>query len=229
MEKRREAKELLQGLHSHFGSNINSLTPAVVTLIDRIDLYSRVTDEIRVIILRLYCNGDKQKISCAELLGEIFSDFSQAMYLFSVGLIVPARMLIRRALELGLAFLYMWDMPHEYWGWAEHGDDLSFTGMIEHLSSPKYATHLANVRGTLAFNQRAIREMYRSLSETVHGKHDDLPPLSPRRFDLVDVGIDKHLQLTINVQRSLVDMWCGRFCEIRELVDKQFPQPLWRN
>jgi hypothetical protein len=69
------------------------------------------------------------------------------MYLLSVGLIVPARMLTRRAFELGLGAVYMWDLPHKYWGWAKHDHDLGFTEMIEHLTSQSYLTHLANVQG----------------------------------------------------------------------------------
>lgn len=224
--KRRETIDLLESLHSHFGSNISQMTPDIVTLVDKVDISSRQIDNIRITVLREYCGDDKQKIGCADLLGEIFADFSQAMYLFSIGLIVPARMLVRGALELGLAFLYFWDMPHEYWGWSKHGSDLNITGMIEHLGSQKYAAHLANVNGTSACDPAYLKKTYRDLSETVHGKFVDMPALSPRRFNLLETGVDKHFHMTVGVQRALVDLWCGRFPNLRTFIDRQSPQQL---
>jgi len=152
------------------------MSPETLAFLETIDINSRIIAAIRTELRATYCGSDCQKLECADILDEIFADFSQAMYLFSVGLIVPARMLIRQALELGIASVYMWDMPHEYWGWVKHGDDLSFSKMIEHLSSERYATHLRNINGITACNQAHLKGFYRSLSNTVHGKFNELPP-----------------------------------------------------
>lgn len=197
--------------------------------IETIDINSRIIDSIRIKLRDTHALGDCQKVECADILAEIFADFSVAMYLFSVGLIVPARMLVRRALELGVASVYMWDMPHEYWGWIKHDDDLSFSKMIEHLASDRYATHLANIGGHTACDQKEFKEFYRGLSNTVHGKFDDLPPLSPERYKSSENNIEKHLKSTIEVQLALIRLWCGRFSSLHAFIDTEFPQPLRRS
>ena len=87
--------------------------------LEAIEVNCRCIDGIRHQLVDHYSNGQDHKRRCAQLLDEIFSDFALALYLFSVSLVVPARMLVRRALELGVASIYMWDLPHEYWGWSE--------------------------------------------------------------------------------------------------------------
>ena len=71
---------------------------SVMDLIEKVDVNSRIIDTVHSALRSTYSGGDSQKIACSDILDEIFADFSQAMYLFSVGLIVPARMLVRCAL-----------------------------------------------------------------------------------------------------------------------------------
>jgi hypothetical protein len=224
--QRQPLKELLENLHQHFGENITSMNSEVLALMESIDVSSRVIDSIRNELRENYCNSDVHKLHCADLCGEIFANFSQAMYLFSSGLVLPARMLVRTALELGIAVVYMWDMPHEYWGWVKHDEDISFSKMIAHLSTERYATHLANLGGKGVCDQNALKLYYASLSNTVHGKLSELPPLAPERFKVEGADIQKHLTLTINVQRALIDIWCGRFSTPSFFIEKQFPPPL---
>lgn len=227
--KRLPINHLLENLHTSFGTNIKDISPETLELIENIDINSRIIDAIRVELRAAYARDDSQKLGCTDILDEIFTDFSLAMYLFSVSLIVPARMLVRMALELGIASVYMWDIPHEYWGWVKHEDDLSFSKMIEHLSSDRYATHLANVHGKKACDQTQLKKFYSSLSNTVHGKLNDLPPLSPERYRFDKNNIQTHLKLTIEVQQALINIWSGRFPELGTFIEKKFPQPLRRS
>jgi hypothetical protein len=132
--QRQTITRLLGSLHTKFGGNIESLEQDTIKLFDKIDLNSRVIDGIRVALLADHCGTDSQKKNCAEILDEVFTDFTLAMYLFALGLNVPARMSVRRAFELGVASVYMWDLPHEYWGWKKFDTDLSFSNMVTHLT-----------------------------------------------------------------------------------------------
>lgn len=103
------------------------------------------------------------------------------MYLCSIGLIVQARMSVRRAFELGLATVYMWDLPHEYWGWRRGDEDLRFSAMVAHLNSGGFLESLKHLRGVESVqpicDQAEFQSIYRELSNTVHGKISGLPPL----------------------------------------------------
>ena len=110
---RNTVKELLCALHSNFGRNVEALSPETTPLLNSVDLNSRVISEAGNELSANYCSNDAHKRICTEILDEVFSDFSLAMYLCTIGLIVPARMSVRRAFELGLASVYMWDLPHE--------------------------------------------------------------------------------------------------------------------
>lgn len=143
LAKREPVTALLTTLHSKFAANLVALEPEVIQLIEIIDLKSRAIDGASVELQRIHFTSDAHKLQCAFLIQEVFADLCQAMYLLAIGLVVPARMSTRRALELGVAVLYMWDLPHEYWAWAKHDEDLSFSKMVDHLGSPGYISLIA--------------------------------------------------------------------------------------
>lgn len=225
---RQPVTDLLDSLHANFGKNISSLDAPAIALIDEIDLNSRIIDGIRMALQVEYCVTDFQKNLSNDLLDEIFSDFTTAMYLLAVGLIVPARMSARRAFELGIALVYMWDLPHEYWGWVKCDCDLSFSNMVNHLNSNGYLAYLSNnpqypVTETIC-EQAVFQGFYRKLSNTVHGKVDGLPPLAPDRFVAEKNGINKQLELICEVQDSIISLLLSRFSGIKSEIEKNFPQ-----
>lgn len=226
--QRQAITELLVSLHDKFGRNIKILNSETIFLFDKIDLNSRLINEIRAVLLIDYCGTDEHKKNCAEILDEVFADFTLAMYLLAVGLIVPARMSARRAFELGVASVYMWDLPHEYWGWKNSNMDLSFSNMVAHLNSVGYLAYLASIHGRpntdKIFDQTNFQRIYRELSNTIHGKAEGLPPLSPDRFATEKNGISEHLQLTNEVQDTLINFFYGRFHRLEEKISTQFPQ-----
>lgn len=225
---RQTVKELLASLHATFGTNVDAIESDASLVFDSIDLNSRIVSEIRTILLDEYCESDCQTEICAEILDEIFTDFTLAMYLFSIGLIVPARMSVRRAFELGLASVYMWDLPHEYWGWRQRDQDLSFSNMVSHLNSAGYLAHLAHTHGgshaASICDQAKFQLFYRELSNTVHGKLNGLPPLSPERFATEKNGQVLHLKLMIDVQAEIIRLLFGRFPGLKTKIEKIFPQ-----
>lgn len=193
-----------------------------------IDLNSRIISEIRSILSADYCDSESQKRICEEILEEVFTDFSIAMYLCAIGLIVPARMSIRRAFELGLATIYMWDLPHEYWGWRHQDQDLSFSAMVTHLNSIGYLEYIAQLQRVKSVppicNQSKFQSIYRELSNTVHGKISELPPLSPERFSQDKNGIEKHLKQTADAQNIIIQLLFARFQGLKLRIEAAFPQ-----
>jgi hypothetical protein len=224
---RQTTTDLLDSFHASFGKNIKNIPQDTISLFDNIELNSRIIDGIRATLLSDYCEKDNQKKNCAEILGEIFADFTLAMYLLGIGLIVPARMSARRAFELGLASVYMWDLPHEYWGWKTHDTDLSFSTMVTHLNSVGYLAYLAKIheRPTEVICEKTdFQRIYRELSNTVHGKSEGLPKLSPERFTAEKNDIAKHLQLAKEAQDTIINLFYGRFFKLKEKMETSFPQ-----
>jgi hypothetical protein len=225
---RQPVKDLLCTLHAKFSQNVHAIGAETSPLLDTIDLNSRIISEIRGILSADYCDSEGQKKICEEILEEVFTDFSLAMYLCAIGLIVPARMSVRRAFELGLATVYMWDLPHEYWGWRHRDQDLSFSAMVTHLNSVGYLEYLAQLQGTESVppicNQAKFQSIYRELSNTVHGKISGLPPLSPERFAPDRNGVEKHLEQTADAQEVVIRLLFARFQGLELRIETVFPQ-----
>ncbi|ALQ51372.1 hypothetical protein [Nitrosomonas ureae] len=225
---RQPVKDFLCTLHAKFSDNVHSIQAETLPLLDTIDLNSRIIYEIRTILSKDYCDNESQKRICKEILEEVFGDFSLAMYLCAIGLIVPARMSVRRAFELGLATVYMWDLPHEYWGWRNRDQDLSFSAMVTHLNSLGYLDYIGQLQGIESVpsicNQAKFQSLYRELSNTVHGKISGLPPLSPERFTPDKNEIEKHLKQTIEAQKFIIGLLFGRFQKMEPLIEAAFPQ-----
>lgn len=204
--------ELITGLHNKFGKCLEGLSPASLKLFDEIEQKCRVVGELRSTV---FAEAESRHAHCAEIFDEVFADFSVAMYLLAAGLIVPARMAVRRALELGVAAIYLSDMPHRYWGWRKHDEDLSFTEMVTHISSSSYESYIQNLHQLAApkklCDPKRLQAYYRDLSNTVHGKYDGLAPLSPDRFSGDDKNLRPHLEITLEVQKAVLDLIKNRF------------------
>lgn len=225
--QKQTTKEILISLHDKFGQSIDFLDSEAWKVIEKIDVNSRVISEIRTVLLEEHCDTEGQSRICSELLEEVFSDFSLAMYLCSIGLIVQARMSVRRAFEIGLATVYMWDLPHEYWGWRSGDQDLSFSVMVSHLNSCGYSEYMKHIRGgdnvSAICEQAKFQKIYRELSNTVHGKISQLPPLSPERFLPSRNGIIEHLALIASAQQAVIELLLGRFKELNQKIEETFP------
>jgi hypothetical protein len=224
---RQTEEQLLSNLHDNFGKNLANIDLTTKSLLESIDLNSRTISEIRNRLSLNCSNSDTQQAICSDVLDEVFTDFSIAMYLCTIGLIVPARMSARRGFELGLAAVYMWDLPHQYWGWRKDDVDLGFSEMVTHLNSKGYQAYLAHLASKsdskTICNQRRFQETYRALSNTVHGKFGDLPPLSPSRFVSEKNGVAKHLELIAEAQALVIELLLGRFDKLASEVHSALP------
>ncbi|MGJ0512445.1 hypothetical protein [Methylocystis sp.] len=227
-EKRRSIDSIFKELHATFGENISNLDRVCIEKLEFADLQSRAIYECRDKITNAYCGNEPHRAQCASILPEVFADFSISAYLISCGLTVPARMSCRRALEGGLAAIYMWDLPHEFWKWKRLDGDLSFSAMIEHLASNGFGAHVAAVKGLSEaeeyIDSSDFKKLYRKLSNTVHGKNEDLAPLEPGRYAPDSATIEKELILLIDAERLVLMALRKRFPLVDEYLNQQFPR-----
>lgn len=207
--QRQNLPDFLKSLHEMLGKNISHIDDDFLDTIEEIDTENRAIADLGNDIRTCYPGAGPHCELIAKLIDEVFSDVAQAMYLVACGLIVPGRMVTRRSLEMGLSIPFLWDQPHEYWSWAKHDADLSFTAMVNYLSSKGYQTHIEkmNTENTSSFDITEAQSLYRTLSNTVHGKIDSLPPLSPERFDIRTNGAKDHLdtlrRVTVLLHKTL--------------------------
>lgn len=221
---------VLVALHDGFGRNLTSIDDVYLPRLEKIDLQSRMISEAKSQLLMSYCSGPVQIKICEELLDEIFSDFSLAMYFCAGGLIVPSQMSTRRAFELGVAAIYLWDLPHAFWGWRNRDDDLSFSAMVAHLNSLGYIEYLQQLHDSPEIGspckQAEFQKIYRELSNTVHGKSSNLPALSPERFSLGNSQefVTKQFELIERAQASILKLIFGRFALLEHKIQELLPQ-----
>ena len=165
---------------------------------------------------------------CICVFEEIFGDTICSLYFAACALDKPAQMLLRRVLELGVAVVYLWDLPHKYWGWKCHDEDLAFREMLDHLTAESYLTFTAktnpNFIDTHLLDVGSVRKIYGELSDVTHGKVATFESVSPDRYNFTSADWQKHLSLTNSVQDILLKLWSNRFKAIAEQLPDVMPQ-----
>lgn len=162
------------------------------------------------------------------IFNEIFSDLTVATYLVHSAINNPAKILLRRVLELGISILFFWDLPHKFWGWKninEYETDLHFSENLNYLSSLGYKEYLINEYSidNWHVDKDELNELYRQLSNTIHGKHitftsnfEDYYSFSKKEFQI-------HESLILSCQNLIL-----RYLECRfpkEFIELQEKNP----
>jgi hypothetical protein len=164
---------------------------------------------------------------CCKIYDEIFSDGVLSIYLASSAMDKPANIVLRRIIELGLAAIYLWDMPHMAFSWNHHDQDLSFTEMLNHVNSKGYLFHINNenqtdIESELISASRA-QKIYGTLSDIVHGKITTFESSMPERFKFIEDEWNQFIALVEEVIGMLVKAYLRRF-DIATEVFKKVPQ-----
>jgi hypothetical protein len=164
---------------------------------------------------------------CCKIYDEIFSDGVAALYLASNAMDKPANIVLRRVFELGLAALYLWDMPHMAFSWDQHDQDLSFSEMLSHINSKGYISYVNEennscVEGELISSKRA-QEIYGILSDIVHGKIATFESSMADRFKFVKGDWEDFVKLIEEVVLMLLKAYLDRF-DLEEEIFEKLPQ-----
>jgi len=163
---------------------------------------------------------------CCKIYDEIFSDGVASLYLASNSIDKPANIVLRRVLELGVAAIYLWDMPHMAFSWDQHDQDLSFTDMLNHVNSKGYISYVNEENGIQIKNElvAAVRaqKIYGLLSDIVHGKIATFESSVDNRFKFVESEWRDFLGLIEEVVVMLLKAYLVRF-NLEVEVFKQLP------
>jgi hypothetical protein len=220
------AAEILRRLHGKFSANFVQMIKHPPPNVEMIEIKARAISEIgqRLVASRQLSLSQKYLVSVAD---DIFADITCSGYLAVLSLSGPAQIILRRALELGVGVIYLWDLPHLFWGWKDCDHDLNFREMVAHIESPAYITYLRNTLESMpptTFDGSAARGLYRKLSNIVHGKLDTATTLLEERYEPDLTGWSSHLDLTNDVLDAILHLWLLRFPKLRSELNATLPQ-----
>lgn len=164
---------------------------------------------------------------CCKIYDEIFSDGVSAIYLASNAMDKPANIVLRRILELGVAAIYLWDMPHVAYSWNSNDHDLSFSEMLKHVNSRGYLAYISNENSITVesdiFPSFICQQIYGNLSDIVHGKITTFESSLPDRFVFLEEDWNSFIVLVKDVLNLLINAHMVRYQISAELF-KRLPQ-----
>ncbi len=222
----KDVVSILTDLNKKFSKNLQTSLQHERERTQRIELKARAFVTIfNILIKEPNLNAAQKELTC--IFDEIFADIICSVYFASCSLDRPAEMLLRKVLELGVGFFYMWDMPHWFWAWKDHDRDLNFTEMILHLGSDGYKTLVAkenpNFHGQGVIDCTVAKSLFSSLSDTVHGKIKTFESLVEQRFNFNLADWSDHLENVEDVEDLLLKAFRNRFPSIGEKLEKEQP------
>lgn len=214
-------------LMAKFAANLDQSLKISIPQLSGAELKARACAEVgRILSQSQGLTSTQREITC--MFNEIFGDLVCSLCFAGCALDRPAQMVLRRVLELGIGTVYLWDLPHVFWGWKRHDHDLNFNAMLQHLTSDEYKTYIsfANPRfsGTQLLDQAEARKVYRDLSNAVHGKLSTFESLLSDRFTHTQKDWQAHLALTQTVEDLLLELWKNRFQEVEQDLPSAVPQ-----
>jgi hypothetical protein len=164
----------------------------------------------------------------AQYLKEVFADGVCAIYLAFSGLDTPARILIRRMLELGYVFLAYFDNPARFWDWNSNDKDISFSDLESTLGSEGYITFLSHAsRLDVATYRKAIvslRAAYSELSNVVHPKPYNFETTVDDAFAFNASHLQSVMRMQETVHKGLLYLIFCRFPLAYEHAEKIDPK-----
>jgi hypothetical protein len=221
-----EARDVLAELEKKFQANFARFIEEVQGSHQKIQLKARAIAALGQIASE---DGKLQpnQFGIIPMFDEVFADMVISIYLTACALDNPAQAALRRALELGVAIVYLWDLPHILWGWKEHDLDLNFNEMLEHLAKPAYKSFLTSLNakytGEDLFDYNEARRLYRLLSNTVHGKISTHESNLPDKFSFSLKDCHNSLDLIDRVQAILLALFRSRFQNYFSILESKIP------
>ncbi len=209
-------EEIIDSLHAKFGDNIKLALTENLNILEEVEVKSRATYILGQLLNKDPELSDTQK-EITTIYPEIFTDLSVSLYLSCCAINNSPKILLRRVLELGLAIIYLWDMPYKYWNWKkneDHSNDLNFKEMLDYVNNSGYMDFVNKENSsavTEIIDKNAANKVYRELSNVIHGKSENFESSNPDRFkykkaDLLDV-----LLCVRKIENILLSAWKKRF------------------
>ena len=206
-------KQILIELDHNFKNNFKSWNGILDPKIEKVFLGLECVAAIGQILEanRKYKHHD----ICCKIYDEIFADGVSAIYFATIAMDKPARIVLRRMLELGVASVYLWDMPHMVYSWKSHDQDLSFSEMLNHICSKGFLSYIKteNIydKEIKLLSKSRCQEIYGDLSDVVHGKISTFESVVPDRFKFIDSDWREFVVLIEEIIIILVKFFIERF------------------
>jgi hypothetical protein len=218
---------VLRDLNAKFCHNLGQALADEEPLASKAELQARAIPVVAKILSHdLELTGWQHDALC--MFDEIFADVICSIYLSACGLDKPAHMILRRALEVGTATVYVWDLPHLFCGWKDHDQDLTFNEMLEHFTTQGFNSFVRSqnphYKGTEVIDVTLARRLYRKLSNIIHGKMTTFESVLPDKFQHSQDDWRSHLEQVCEVERILLALWENRFCCVSEQLLNELPQ-----
>jgi hypothetical protein len=218
---------VIRDLDTKFHNNMIQALAEHEPLASQAELQARAIPIVAKILAEHLQLADWQRdVLC--MFDEVFADVICSIYLSACGLDKPAQMVLRRALEVGTATIYLWDSPHLFWGWKDHDKDITFNEILEHFSSEGFRSFVRSQNPAYKDSQIAdatlARSLYRQLSNIVHGKMATFESVLPERFQHSADNWRMHLAQVCAVENLLLVSWTNRFRCVSERLLTDFPQ-----
>ena len=207
-------EEILPKLSAKFAENVGKSLSATPTALGPIEIKARA-----IAILGELVRSDNNLRQHQSQLGlafdEVFADLILSAHLGACCLDNPAQIVLRRALETGIAVSFLWDSPAAFFGWTAHDKDLSFRNMIEFISGESYRTMLLHenpdYKGEVFIDPTRAETLYRTFSNVTHGKWTTFEAAAPDRFSHNISEWVAHLLRIEEVENLLLNVWRVRF------------------
>ncbi|MEZ8511008.1 hypothetical protein AB6D22_09200 [Vibrio splendidus] len=221
----KDPKEIMVELHEKFTNNFTEWKVVEDVQLDRTFTCLKGIAAVGE-LLREHSKSKHHEI-CCKIYDEIFSDGASALYLASTSMDKPANIVLRRVLELGVAALYLWDMPHMAHSWNSHDQDLSFTEMLNHINSKGYLEYV-NIENSIIIDKellpgKRLQKIYGDLSDIVHGKITTFESSMPDRFKFVEREWLAFIELIEEILEILLKAVVIRY-DFKDMVFIQVPQ-----
>ncbi|OFY62315.1 MAG: hypothetical protein A3H98_13565 [Bacteroidetes bacterium RIFCSPLOWO2_02_FULL_36_8] len=213
---KRLTEEIIKSLHLKFGDNLKLCFSDDITMLEEVEIKSRASYLLGQMFHGDIDISDTQKEITA-IYPEIFTDLSVSIYLSCCAIDNSPKILLRRVLELGIAIVYLWDMPYKYWNWKKNDDynnDLNFKEMLDYLNNAGYIdfVNYENSSSITEFiNKNVINKVYRELSNVIHGKLENFESNNPDRFNHKKEDLIHILNYTLKIENILLSIWKARF------------------
>lgn len=218
-------REIMVELNTKFNSNFTEWTRLAEPGLDKVFGGLYCIAEVGEILNDR--KTSKHHAICCKIYDEIFADGVSSIYLAANAMDKPARIVLRRILEMGIAAVYLWDMPHKAFAWNQRDGDLSFSEMISHLNSDGFRIFVAeDVSATSPITELVpsslAQRLYGSLSDIVHGKITTFETAIPDRFSFSETDWSEFVVLAEQVVFLILDTILKRF-NLREELKAKLP------
>ena len=217
--------KILLELEFKFKGNLEQSMLQNKDCLGRLFIKSRAISEIGLILKEI--DGiRKDQIEILKIFDEIFADVITSIYFAGSALDKPAQMVLRRAFEMGVAIVFLWDLPHMFYAWKKHDQDLNFNEMLKHLTDKGYLSYLDDC---ISFNDKSqflrveeLQKIYGKLSNTIHGKISTFETNLKDRFQHNDSDWSDHLFLVETVLDEIINVLLKRF-DVKAKLNQKIP------